>query len=80
MKDGVVHYEHYDAGIPAADLDAQWDKLVNKFRACVDPVLETRRPKRSSTRSNTSIKSTIFSNWRRFGLKLQPAYFRSALD
>ncbi len=38
-KDGVVHYEHYDAGIPAADLDAQWDKLVNKFRACVDPVL-----------------------------------------
>ena len=21
------------------DLAAQWDKLVNKFRACVDPVL-----------------------------------------
>ena len=24
---------------PAADLAAQWDKLVNKFQACVVPVL-----------------------------------------
>ena len=38
-KDGVVHYETYDAGIPATDLGAQWDKLVKKFRGCVDPVL-----------------------------------------
>lgn len=38
-KDGVVHYEKYDAGIPAADLDAQWEKLVKKFRGCAEPVI-----------------------------------------
>lgn len=38
-KDGVVHYEKYDAGIPAADLPAQWEKLVKKFRGCCEPVI-----------------------------------------
>jgi 2-methylcitrate dehydratase PrpD len=38
-KDGVVHYEKYDAGIPAADLSAQWEKLVKKFRGCSEPVI-----------------------------------------
>lgn len=39
MKDGVVHHEKYDAGIPAADLPAQWEKLVRKFRGCAEPVI-----------------------------------------
>lgn len=38
-KDGVIHYEKYDAGIPAADLSAQWEKLVKKFRGCCEPVI-----------------------------------------
>ena len=42
-KDGVVHYEKYDAGIPAADLPAQWKKLVRKFRGCVEPVLGSKK-------------------------------------
>ncbi len=38
-KDGVVHREVYDAGIPDRDLPRQWDKLVAKFRSCAEPVL-----------------------------------------
>ena len=38
-KDGVVHRESYDAGIPDRDLPRQWDKLVAKFRSCTEPVI-----------------------------------------
>jgi 2-methylcitrate dehydratase PrpD len=38
-KDGVVHRETYDAGIPDRDLPRQWDKLAAKFRSCAEPVL-----------------------------------------
>lgn len=38
-KDGVVHREVYDAGIPDRDLPRQWDKLVSKFRSCAEPTL-----------------------------------------
>ena len=40
-KDGIVHRGTYDAGIPAKDLSAQWQKLSAKFRGCVEPVLGT---------------------------------------
>jgi len=39
MKDGVVHREAYDAGIPDRDLPRQWDKLSVKFRSCAEPVI-----------------------------------------
>ena len=38
-KDGVVHREAYDAGVPERDLPRQWDKLVAKFRSCAEPVI-----------------------------------------
>jgi len=38
-KDGVVHRETHNAGVPAADLDAQWGRLVAKFEGCAEPVV-----------------------------------------
>ena len=38
-KDGVVHREAYDAGVPERDIPRQWDKLVAKFRSCAEPVI-----------------------------------------
>ena len=40
-KDGVVHREIGDVGVPATDLPAQWEKLVAKFRGCAEPMIGT---------------------------------------
>ena len=38
-KAGIVHFKKYDAGIPAADLVLQWEKLVKKFNGCAEPII-----------------------------------------
>ena len=38
-RDGVVHREIGDVGIPATDLPQQWQKLVAKFKGCAEPVV-----------------------------------------
>lgn len=39
MRDGVVHRQSSNVGIPADDLDRQWQRLMAKFRSCVAPVV-----------------------------------------
>jgi 2-methylcitrate dehydratase PrpD len=39
MRDGVVHRQSSNVGIPADDLDRQWEKLTAKFRSCAAPVI-----------------------------------------
>ena len=40
VRVGTQTYEaETNVGIPATDLDAQWERLIRKFRALVDPVL-----------------------------------------
>ena len=38
-RDGVVHREIGNVGIPATDLPQQWQKLVAKFKGCAEPVV-----------------------------------------
>ena len=42
-KDGAIHREVYDVGVPEKDLTRQWQKLVAKFRGCAEPVIGKER-------------------------------------
>jgi len=46
MRDGVVHRLRGNVGIPAEDLEAQWTKLVAKFRSCAVPVIGSSKAER----------------------------------
>jgi 2-methylcitrate dehydratase PrpD len=43
LNDGSTITGDYDAGVPAADLDEQWNALESKFHALVDPLLGDNR-------------------------------------
>ena len=39
MRDGVIHRQSADVGVPATDLGEQWRKLEAKFMSCATPVI-----------------------------------------
>ncbi|MFP5469518.1 MAG: hypothetical protein ACLGGZ_07235, partial [Alphaproteobacteria bacterium] len=49
MADGRSFALGANVGIPASDLDAQWEKLTNKFHAISDPVVGQRRARELAT-------------------------------
>lgn len=42
QKSGAVHSEHVDASVPEPDLDRQWARLEDKFRALTVPLIGCR--------------------------------------
>lgn len=46
LNDGRSLYKAFDVGIPATDLDQQWQRVSGKFRSIVEPVLATEKTTR----------------------------------